>query len=398
MSEELQKPPVVDFDALLNPISEESPSGEYMRYGTLYSDITEARRSDDNLNQGDWQTELKVADYRRVIDLATEALSKQTKDIQVAAWLSESLAMQYGFAGVRDGMRLVKLLLYDYWGTLHPEIEDGDMEGRANAISWMDAQLAFAVKKCPITQGPGYSFFDWEDAKRFSMPDNFDSLDSEAQERIRAAQARAESEGRINGDKWKAARAQTRRKFCEETNSAIEECWEEYKALNQQIEECFDRNQMPGMGQLSKALDEVHTQVKKILADKRAEEPDPSDVEEYDNGEVDESGQPRTGGGGTVAGRADALRKLSEIAAYFQRTEPHSPVAYLVQRAVKWGNMPLDSWLQDVIKDENVLGHLRETLGVASDHSVSYDSGSYDSGGYESTEATEETTASSDDW
>jgi len=30
---------------------------------------------------------------------------------------------------------------------------------------------------------------------------------------------------------------------------------------------------------------------------------------------------------------------------------------------VKWGNMPLESWLQDVIKDETVLFNLRQTLG-----------------------------------
>jgi type VI secretion system protein ImpA len=67
--------------------------------------------------------------------------------------------------------------------------------------------------------------------------------------------------------------------------------------------------------------------------------------------------------GGAVRSRQDALKRLSEVAEFFRQTEPHSPVAYLVQRAVKWGNMPLDNWLQEVIKDETVLGQLRETLG-----------------------------------
>ena len=48
----------------------------------------------------------------------------------------------------------------------------------------------------------------------------------------------------------------------------------------------------------------------------------------------------------------------------FRRTEPHSPVSYLVQRAITWGQMPLDAWLVDVIKDNNVLAGLRETLGL----------------------------------
>ena len=67
---------------------------------------------------------------------------------------------------------------------------------------------------------------------------------------------------------------------------------------------------------------------------------------------------------GAIAGRADALRRLADIAAFFQKTEPHSPVSYLVRRAVKWGNMGLETWLQEVIKDQTVLVQLRETLGV----------------------------------
>src|SRR5690606_21328360 len=66
---------------------------------------------------------------------------------------------------------------------------------------------------------------------------------------------------------------------------------------------------------------------------------------------------------GAIQSRRDALKRLADVADFFQKTEPHSPVAYLVQRSVKWGNMPLESWLRDVIKDESVLGQIRQTLG-----------------------------------
>jgi len=62
--------------------------------------------------------------------------------------------------------------------------------------------------------------------------------------------------------------------------------------------------------------------------------------------------------------RADALRRLAAVADYFRRTEPHSPVAYLVQRAVRWGEMPLEEWLRDVIVNEDVLARVHETLGL----------------------------------
>src|SRR5690606_6612306 len=232
MSEELRKPPVLDFDAFYAPISEENPSGENQRYSGVYDQITEARRADDVLTQGEWQTELKTADYRKVIDLATETLTTTSKDLQIAAWFCESLTYQHGFAGLRDGLQLLAGLQDRFWDTLHPEIDEGDMEGRANAISWVDTQCAFAIRKLPITQGAGYSYVDWEDAKRFSLPDNIDSLEYETQERLKAEAARAESEGKVTGEAWKKARTQTRRQFCEELNFTIEECLEALKELN----------------------------------------------------------------------------------------------------------------------------------------------------------------------
>jgi len=366
MSEELQKPPVVDLDALLQPISDESPSGESLRYSGIYDEINEARRADDTLNQGDWRSELKVADYRRVIDLAVPALTSQSKDLQVAAWLSESLVRQYGFLGLRDGLKLMAGLQENFWDTLHPEIDEGDMEGRANAIAWMDTQTTFVLRQVPITAGGGYSSNDWEDSKRFDFPDDIESLDADAQERWAELRAQAESERRVTAEMWRKAKAQTRRQFCEETNYALGECYAAFADLNRVIEEKYDRKQMPGLSAMKKGLDDVQMQVKKLLDEKRIEEPDAVE-EDAESGEAGE-GAAASGGvraaGGAVQSRKDALRRLAEIAAFFQKTEPHSPVAYLVQRAVKWGNMPLEGWLRDVIHDENVLYALRQTLGL----------------------------------
>ena len=172
MSDELQKPAVIDIEAMLQPISEESPSGESLRYSGIYDEISEARRADDNLDQGAWQTELKVADYRRVIDLAVPAITTRSKDLQIAAWLGESLVKTHGFAGLRDSIKLLSGLQDRFWETLFPEIDEGDMEGRANAIAWFEGQGAFALQGIKITGGDGYSYIDWEDSKVFDFPDN----------------------------------------------------------------------------------------------------------------------------------------------------------------------------------------------------------------------------------
>lgn len=374
------KPPVIDFEALLEPISEESPSGESLRFSNLYDEIKEARRADDGLPQGEWQTELKTADFRKVIELAVPALESQSKDLQIAAWLSEALVKRHNFIGLRDGLKLMSQMQDTFWETLHPEIDEGDMEGRANAIAWMDAQTSLAVKNAAIN-GEGYSFLDFEDSKRYEFPENLDTLETVDQNRYQQLQAEAEAGNKVTGDRWRKAKAATRRVFFEELSLALEECWAEYAEINRVIEERYDRNQMPGLSNLKKALDEIQTQVKKLLEEKRAEEPD--DVEESEEG-VQAEGEDGAGvavavagTGGAIRTRQDALKRLGELAEYFRKNEPQSPVSYLIQRAVKWGNMPFENWLQDVIKDDAVLYQLRQTLGLNT--GVQADSDEYES-------------------
>ena len=47
-------PVTVDIEALLTPISGDNPSGVSLRYTEVYDAIQEARRSDDELSQGEW--------------------------------------------------------------------------------------------------------------------------------------------------------------------------------------------------------------------------------------------------------------------------------------------------------------------------------------------------------
>ena len=78
----------IDIEALLQPISDEEPCGSDLRYHPVTDKIKEARRQEEALAQGVWEREVKVADYVAVLKLAKEALTKQSKDLQIAAWLT----------------------------------------------------------------------------------------------------------------------------------------------------------------------------------------------------------------------------------------------------------------------------------------------------------------------
>ena len=384
MSDELQIPPVVDLEVLLQPISEESPSGENLRYSGIYDQIAEARRSDDGLDQGDWKTDQKIADFNKVIELGVNALQTQSKDIQIAVWVAEALSRKHGFAGLRDSLILLSGLQEKFWDSLHPEIDEGDMEGRANAISWLDVQFPLAIRATPITAVSNYSFNDLEDAAKYDFPENITELPMDSQPPLLALKAEAEKGNRVTATMWAKEKAQTRRAVVESVNFVLVECFAALSDLNRVIEEKYDRNQMPGLSNVRNTLENVHTKVKLLLEEKRLEEPDPiEEIEEFaEGGEAGAEGGSRGSVSGAINNRKDALRRLGEIAAFFQKTEPHSPVSYLVQRAVKWGNMGLETWLQEVIKDQSVLYQLRETLGVDGSGGGGVGGGDFSSGDF----------------
>lgn len=341
-------PDVIDIEALLSPIAGENPAGESLQYTGAYDQIREARRSDDPLSQGDWQREMKTADWDEVLRLSTDALANRSKDLQICAWLAEALVKKSGFPGLRDGLRLTRGIQERFWDTLFPEIEDGDLEARANAIALLDRQTAMAIQEVPITRSPGYSFLQWETIKGLgSAPAGPDGNPVPGSE-----------EGQITLEDFGKARAAGRRAFYEDLFLLVNECWTAFEELDRVVDEKFAR-QTPGLGELKKSLDKIRDWVDKTTKEKRLEEPE-------GGGEGAEAGA--EGGvsapSGAVRGRQDALRRLAEVADYFRRTEPHSPVSYLVQRAIAWGQMPLDAWLGDVIKDGALLESLRETLGL----------------------------------
>jgi len=369
-SEPASPPAVIDVTALLEPIPGDNPAGESVQYSGEYDEIREARRSEDVLPQGDWQREPKEPEWPKVLDISTTALSK-TKDLQIGAWLTEALVELYAFAGLRDGMKVLRGFHEQFWDNVYPEKDGEDLEARANAMSFLDTKVAIPLKKLPLTKtgsGIEYNYLQWEESTKFDLPENLEALDQEAYNRAVELKAQAEAENRTSGEAWRKAKTTTRRAFYEEQFVLLNECWEEFKALDRVMDEKFGR-QTPGLGALKKSLDEVRTLVEKLVKEKRILEPDPV----LDGaGAVSADGSPASADGvgasvGPVRGREDALRRLAEVAQYFQRTEPHSPVAYLVQRAIKWGQMPLEVWLEDVVKDGNVLGQIRETLGITTE-------------------------------
>jgi len=56
---------------------------------------------------------------------------------------------------------------------------------------------------------------------------------------------------------------------------------------------------------------------------------------------------------GPIASRAEAMAKLSEIADFFQRNEPHSPMGFLLARAVTWNSKSFQEVMLELLRNRD---------------------------------------------
>ena len=139
-------------DDLLDPIAGENPSGPDLRYDPVFDQIKEARREeDDTLPTGDWDRPAKKADHRQVVKLAGESLAKRTKNLRLAASLVEPQFKLDGLAVLAPSIEFLRKLQENFWETLYPEIDEGDLQLRVNEIERAARQLALNLGQLPLT-------------------------------------------------------------------------------------------------------------------------------------------------------------------------------------------------------------------------------------------------------
>jgi len=140
----MASPPVLNSEPLLAPIPGDNPAGGAIPF-EIREKLEEGRKEinleDFDKNDPARPTEAKKADWSGIIRLAQETLSKTSKDLLISARLTEALVKQHGFAGLRDGLHLMRLLVEQQQATVIDEDTLLAVEGRQRAIH--EAQMEF---------------------------------------------------------------------------------------------------------------------------------------------------------------------------------------------------------------------------------------------------------------
>lgn len=383
--------------ALLLPITDSMPAGQDLLFSNDFDVIQEARRFEDpSLDQGEWVTDVKEADWDLVVGRSTALLSTQTKDLRLAVWLTEAWGIKDGLPGLAQGYALLDGLCSLYWDSFHPLPEDGDQDYRLGNVGWLSGRVAELLRGIPLTNGGAgrYGTLDWEVATSLVQavkrdPNNADDI----------------LRGKITIDVFDAARRATKPSFYTQVLRELAAFERAFKGLEATLD-AKAGDDAPSFRQVKEAYDTVRRLVERFAKDAgidpagalegtsadggASSQPAPSATSttgayervepQFDLTENDSMGQlsvvpggptsgstpPTFSGGaaGPIVSRAQAIARLREIAAFFRRTEPHSPAAYMAEKAAVWADMPLHEWLNAVVKDGASLEQLNDMLGV----------------------------------
>ena len=334
---------------LLNPIAGENPSGQNLRYAPVFDKIKEARREDDDAAQGDWKRERKVADWPLVVKTAEETLATKSKDLQLAAWLTEALLKTQGVGGLRDGLDLLKGLIEGFWDTLYPEIEDSDLEMRVAPLEWVGSRLERAVREVPLTRG-GYSWLAYKESRK--VPTEQEAAEASSKAEAREA---AVAEGKLTPEEFDKSFDSSPKAYYVQLAADFDTVLESLAALDDLCAEKF-ADVAPGYGPLRHTLEEVGQSVRIFLQKKREKEPDEpvegsdSEAAETEIEAVDQDAQAasvappraRKSGGALSAepvDREDAIARVVSAAKYLRGENQYDSSPYLLLRGLRWGEL-----------------------------------------------------------
>ena len=335
------------LERLLSPVSQEYPAGESLR-GSDYDGIREARREDDpSIPQGAWQYELKRADWPKVARLCIDALETRSKDLQLAAWLLESQIRLNGFKGIAPCLTLMQGLCERYWEDLHPCFPgDENHESRTNIILWINSSMLPILRQVPIAwgnEGKEYGWCDWELAHRYDQS--------------RSAGRRKELEGELSISVLSAALAVTHAEDVRENFLAISAALQAISGLGKTLDERFV-GESPSLA----ALRELLANIGGTLEGELGKRGHLSRIESVDEAAEEEEGQGLLAQ--AMADRAEAYACLDSAADFLMRLEPHSPVPYLVRRAIEWGNLNTVELYQELFVKMNGQISIFDLLGI----------------------------------
>ena len=347
---------LINTNNLLLNINSENPSGCCIEYDPVYHEISQAKESDpEYLLEGKWSVnEPRYADWSKVKKLCEQVLCHQSKDLQVGCWYVESLYQLYGTEGLSCGLSFLYELIQRFWSTMWPSLEDGT-ELRYSKLIKLDKSIYEILLEYPVLKRKNVTLSYWNRALSFEHslsvnPEKNLTADSDGPEVLSMEAFRRKAGNILHED--------------------IHHKLKSLSVIFQKLEEVessyffYSTDSMHHIfSKTKRGIHDLKELLKSFLPAETYESPSGVTSSVFFPGDDDEPDMhPRTVTDGTDMTRERAIELMMTIAAFFRSTEPSSPVPYLIERAVRWADMSLAEWLEELVEDKATIKNINNIL------------------------------------
>jgi type VI secretion system protein ImpA len=350
-----------DFEAILAPLAGDQPTGVDLRQDvaptSIYFRLRDARaqaRDAERQADGEGSDEGVPALWRPVATMAVGALKSTSKDLEVATWLTEALVRVAGLRGLMAGASVIGGLVERHWDGLYPLPEEGDTEVRVAAVAGLSGQgtdgtLMQPLRKVVLFRRPdGSPFSIWQYQAALELSGITDP--ARRAQRIDSGVLpfeEVEKEARLAGAAHWSAQSEL-----------IAKTLEAWKGM----ERAFDEK----AGEASPAANRVRELLEFVSETcRRFAPPDTADgAAEMTSATAGDGAAVVAATPGSITGREQALRQLTEIAAWFKRNEPSSPIGFTLDEAVRRARLGWPELVAELVSDETARHSLLTSAGI----------------------------------
>jgi type VI secretion system protein ImpA len=360
---------MLDTEWLLRPIRDDAPAGENLRDDpsptSPYYQIKDARNTARSMERAVQQAEDPSAspapDWHPVLELGPKLIGELSKDLEVAAWLIEAQLRAEGFPGLRAGFELARGLLETVWDGLHPRPDEEGILTRVAPLAGLNGDEAEGTLIVPIgmvplladDRGP-LSTWHYQTAREIAA-----IADPELRQRRLEA-------GAVSPERFLAAVASTDPADLFARLDEVEACLREFDALSRTLDEKCGSS-APPTSSIRQALQDVLDCLSYLTKDlARPQGSDHGAAAVGGEGEAGASGRAAPAAPGVIASRRDAVESMQRVRDYFRQTEPHSPLSYLLDQALRWSQLPLHVLAAELIPDPSALASFQVRTGIPS--------------------------------
>lgn len=357
----------LDLDVLLAPVSDEAPTGVDVRTDfsptSNYFRLRDARaeaRAAERAADADAGEDPGIADsWRNVRSLAAKILTEQAKDLEAAAWLTEALVRSNGLAGLAFGAKLIGGLAERYWDQLYPMPDEDGIETRVSPVTGLngeggDGTLSQPLLKLPLFNDPNgepVRLYQYEQSAELETISDEKRLEARIAAGVLPYEAMRNNARAVPGGHYAALRRN------------LEDAQTAWTAMGEKFDQVAD-GYSPPTRRIAETLERIAAIVNRYgpppaPSSTAAEMDEPEEAAAGTDAVTNGSGKPKR-----LATREDALATLTEIADYFRRTEPQSPLAYTIEEAIRRGRLTWPELLAELVGDDAVRTDILTRLGI----------------------------------